>query len=380
LGVVQINASTGAPTGLVFGAAGFALGITTDPQTGNLVYVGGDGTILTAPPGGASSTFSTVTTGSVIDGIAFEPTGNFLFVSNKTLNVVTIIDRSGALVQNSGLIPGIPDGISFHATTPKFVLTNNNDGTMTELDFPGDDYTMPPALSVFASGGFRGDLTQVGPDGCIYLTQEGTRFDDGTTSGDNSIVRICPGFAPPPGVLPCGRAPATGCQLGAPGGSSVLLKKNADATKNQLKWKWAKGAATTVTDFKDPVGGSATYSVCVYDGSTNSQPLMDMGVPPGGTCGTKPCWKASGKTGFSFTNKVGTTSGLTTMKLKAGGAGKAQLQAAGKGANLPMPTLGLTLPVTVQLVINDLSSTECWQTTFTMQKKNDAAQFSAKGP
>ena len=56
------------------------------------------------------------------------------------------------------------------------------------------------------------------------------------------------------------------------------------------------------------------------------------------------------------------------------------MQAKGKGANLPMPTLGLGLPVTVQLLIKDVSSTECWQTTFTVQKKNDPAQFSAKGP
>jgi hypothetical protein len=162
--------------------------------------VASDGTILTAPPGGASSTFSTVTTGSFIDGIAFDPTGTYLFVSNRTLNTVTIINRSGGLVQNSGVISGVPDGISFHATAPKFVVTNNNDGSMTRLDFPGDNYTMPPTLSLFASGGFRGDLTQVGPDGCIYLTQDGTRYDDGTSSSNSSIVHICPGFAPPPGV------------------------------------------------------------------------------------------------------------------------------------------------------------------------------------
>lgn len=32
------------------------------------------------------------------------------------------------------------------------------------------------------------------------MTQQGTRFDDGTTSGANSLVRIGPGFAPPAGV------------------------------------------------------------------------------------------------------------------------------------------------------------------------------------
>jgi hypothetical protein len=231
-GVVQIDASTGAPTGVVFGAAGDALGITTDPQTGNLVYVASDGTILTAPPGGSSSTFSTVTTGSFIDGVSFDPTGNFLFVSNRTLNVVTIIARSGALVQNSAPIPGVPDGISVHATSPKFVVTNNNDGSMTRLDFPADDYTMPPVNSVFASGGFRGDLTQVGSDGCVYLTQGGTRYDNGTTSTDNSIVRICGGFAPPPGVEPESTTTSTSLSGGGQSGETITVPEGTAVTDN----------------------------------------------------------------------------------------------------------------------------------------------------
>jgi hypothetical protein len=56
------------------------------------------------------------------------------------------------------------------------------------------------------------------------------------------------------------------------------------------------------------------------------------------------------------------------------------VQAIGKGLPLPMPALGLTLPVTVQLVIGDGPGTECWQTTYTTQIKNDRTQFKAKGP
>ena len=33
---------------------------------------------------------------------------------------------------------------------------------MTKFPFPGDDYTMSPSVTTFASGGFRGDLLQVG--------------------------------------------------------------------------------------------------------------------------------------------------------------------------------------------------------------------------
>ncbi len=235
----------------------------------------------------------------------------------------------------------------------------------------------PFVQNAFACANQASDVTQASPEGInldvvgydLIVTATTTTTQAPTTTTTTTTL-------PPL----CTAAPAAGCRLATSGSASVQLKDNADDTKDQFKWKWAKGAATAVTDFKDPVGGSATYRVCVYDGSANSQPLMEMDVPPGGTCGTKPCWKASGTTGVSFKNKAGTTTGLTGMKLKAGTAGKAQVQTAGKGVNLPMPTLGLTLPVTVQLLIKDVSSTECWQTTFTVQKRNDSAQFSAKGP
>src|SRR5438034_10027273 len=97
-----------------------------------------------------------------------------------------------------------PDGTAFHASSPRFVVTNNTDGTMTRFDFPADDFTQPPVRSTFASGGFRGDLSQVGADGCLYLTQDGTRYDDGTVTDESSLGRICGGFAPPPGVAVTG--------------------------------------------------------------------------------------------------------------------------------------------------------------------------------
>ena len=95
---------------------------------------------------------------------------------------------------------------------------------MTKLTFPGDDYTDAPDVDTFASGGFRGDLLQVGADGCIYATQGrdflathfGTRYDDGTLNPhEDSIVRICAagggGFVPPPGVTETVNPPVGQC-------------------------------------------------------------------------------------------------------------------------------------------------------------------------
>jgi hypothetical protein len=157
-----------------------------------------------------SGTFSTATTGDFVDGIAFDPTGNFLFLSNRSPSFrLTILDRCGGLVQHAPM-SSEPDGISFHAVTPKFVVTSNANGTMTRFDFPGDDFTRPPVQSVFASGGSRGDLAQVGPDSCMYLTQYRTRYDNGTVAGQDSLVRICPGFATP---TPAPENTTAGCSV-----------------------------------------------------------------------------------------------------------------------------------------------------------------------
>jgi hypothetical protein len=160
-----------------------------------------------------SGTFATVP-GAFFDQIAFDPTGNYLFGSDLN-GYMDVIGRDGTLIQKifvmtpavdtgSGTIPAghhAPDGIAFHADSPKFVVTNDTDGTMTRFDFPNDDYTKAPTQTLFASGGFYGDHAAVGPDGYLYASQEGTHYADGTTvTNQESIVRIGPGFAPPAGV------------------------------------------------------------------------------------------------------------------------------------------------------------------------------------
>ncbi len=206
-GITRQNEATGAPAGGPFGPGGNALGIAVDPVTSDLVYVGAGGEMVRVDPNlTTSSIFSTVLQGQFVDGVFFDPTGAFLFCANRSgsgtfgsFGVTILRTSDGSLVQHV-ILPSEPDGIAFHAASPQFVVTNNLDGTMQRIDFPGNDYTQPGTVSLFASGGFRGDLAQVGADGCLYLTQDGTRLNSGVTIGGDSVVRICGGFAPPPGV------------------------------------------------------------------------------------------------------------------------------------------------------------------------------------
>ena len=199
-GVVELDANTGAVIAGPFGAAGNALGITVDPLTRNLVYVESDGTLGVVDPAlTTAGTFSAATAGDFIDQIDFDPTGQYLFLSDRTHNALTILRRDGSLVQTVPLAEGRsePDGIAFHSAPPQFVVTNDTDGTLSRFEFPGNDYTATPVQSLLASGGFRGDNLNVGADTCVYLSQQGTRYDNGVTASETSLVRVCPGFQPP---------------------------------------------------------------------------------------------------------------------------------------------------------------------------------------
>ena len=297
-GIVRFNANSGAvlpwaagADGDVASAPGNGLGIAVDPSNNHLVYVGKDChprlsegsktcTIYDFDPAAfdptnidpnhATRVFAQVTTPepltevdlprtagpdmtlgtaddavSLIDGIYFDPNGQYLFAADRSrgqvctfnpilnemeceqdereLNRLTVFARPSSLQPvntatpfNGQMVRRVamtdePDGVAF--ATEGFVVTlNEKGGTMTRFDFPANNYTQEPAVSIFASGGFRGDLLQVGPDGCIYATQGrhvggddlATRYDNGTTSTEDSIVRICKtgggGFEPPPGV------------------------------------------------------------------------------------------------------------------------------------------------------------------------------------
>jgi hypothetical protein len=104
------------------------------------------------------------------------------------------------------------------------------------------------------------------------------------------------------------------------------------------------------------------------------------------TCGTKPCWKASGSTGVKYTDKTLSSDGALQLQLKGGEPtkGKVQFKAKNNGpkGQLEMPT-GLTLQLandikaTVQVWI---SNGTCFSGTVTNIRENSAVQFKATEP
>jgi hypothetical protein len=79
-----------------------------------------------------------------------------------------------------------------------------------------------------------------------------------------------------------------------PGRSQLKMKDRSPDTKDQLKWQWKKGAATTLAELGDPIAADP-YALCVYDANGLR---LSMNVPAGGICDGHPCWKANTK-GFT---------------------------------------------------------------------------------
>ena len=233
----------------------------------------------------------------------------------------------------------------------------------------------PPA-GPFASdaatvGLFHFDEGPVGPCAATVLDESGAAGgpSDGTCAYGGSApsgpeyttdVPFAPGPTPTPAPTPsCAAAPLAGCRTpAAPAKAFVQIRDRTPDDKDALSWKWMRGAVTTLADFGNPVGGTG-YRLCLYDGGGR---IAAATIPGGGTCGTKPCWKAAA-TSFRYSNKSATPHGIESVTLKQGlVAGKAQILVRGGGALLDTPAPGaLVSPLRVQLV-NDLGT--CWEATY----------------
>lgn len=164
----------------------------------------------------------------------------------------------------------------------------------------------------------------------------------------------------------CGSGPQAGCQAAAPQRARLQLGRG------RLSWKWTSSATVTIDALGAPTT-SSNYLLCVYDAAG---PKLSAEAPAGGTCGTRPCWRAVGSAGFRYRDRAGTPDGLTGIRLKPGAAERARLQAKGSGASLTLPALPLTTPLVVQLRRSDGST--CWDATYNNTLRNDAIQFKAK--
>jgi hypothetical protein len=159
----------------------------------------------------------------------------------------------------------------------------------------------------------------------------------------------------------------------------VLRDAISDA-KNLLKWRIGRGGTAEPADFLDPVAGTATMGICLYDASGSLQPLLVGKLPTGGTCDGKPCWKRlGGAGGYRYRNHAGTPGGFTRAMLRVSRRGTLRLVVKARGVHLLMTPLALVPPVRLQFQVIDEGGRNCWESSFATARRNDATTFKAKG-
>ena len=160
----------------------------------------------------------------------------------------------------------------------------------------------------------------------------------------------------------CPPAPDT-CRATGGGASSVLFKQQSTPDKNRMSWKWGNGN-TSKAEFGDPLNTDG-YTLCVYDAG-----VLVSTSRVTGSCMSRPCWTET-PTGFTFNNKSLQPSGVQSLKLVGGTAGKAIELFKGKGASLTLPDpSSFTGPIDVQL--RTTASPLCWGSRFSAPFLKDA--------
>jgi cysteine-rich repeat protein len=183
----------------------------------------------------------------------------------------------------------------------------------------------------------------------------GEQCDDSNTNPGDGCSATCQ----IEGELACAPAPRSDCRRPIVSGkSSLQLRNGTTQAKDAVKWKWLAGARTTVPEYGDPTTAT-DFQLCVYDASGL---IVDATAPAGGNCAGKPCWKATGTSGFKYKNKTLVPDGLQQLVLRAGADGKAKIMLAGRGALLALPSVaGVAQPVTVQI---QNGTGRCWEAVY----------------
>jgi hypothetical protein len=205
------------------------------------------------------------------------------------------------------------------------------------------------------------------------VTTSTTTTTTGTTSTTNTTL---------PAV--CALNPVPSC-IGPEKG--ILLVKEKVPGKEKVKVVLKKlVAAVNQSQFGDPVAGTTSYTVCVYDQADGlvgemvvDRSQSDCGTPP------RPCWKAISTKGYKYKDKDTTADGILKIIELGGDPGKGKVIVLGKNnaskGQLSLPTgiapaLQNNSKATVQVVSSDA---DCFGVTTTEVKKADGLFFKALG-
>jgi hypothetical protein len=177
----------------------------------------------------------------------------------------------------------------------------------------------------------------------------------------------------------CGPVPAPDCIAPA---KALLVVNEKKAGRQKLLVSLSKlETAVLPSRFGDPVAGTTSYDVCVYDGEGRLAAAYAV-ERAGDVCGSLSCWSTTPGKGYRYTDKAKAADGIQTITLRGGDRGKSRVQVLGTNAAATLPigtaaALRGQTAATVQLVSSDAA---CFGTVLSKVTKADGRTFSAVGP
>jgi hypothetical protein len=302
-----------------------------------------------------------------------------------------------AIAYGAGLLEVFASAVGAPLPTP--TATNTSTPTVTQTALPTSTPTNTPTHTPTSTRTPTPTYTPTStPTWTNTPTQTPTRTPTRTATSTPTVTptstpsstptrtpTASPTSTPTPTGTPtplCAATPRDDCTVPSFAETSKLLVRDSDpSTRDRLLWRWSKGNAP-IGDFGDPVT-STEYALCIYDRSAgNAIRVRTLTVPPGGSCGGKPCWKAFNQ-GFKYKDRDATRDGVQSILLKGSIGSTAKLQVKAKGEELALPPpAGLERyfdqdpAVTIQLA-NSVGS--CWQATYSAPaQRNQVGGFKDK--
>jgi hypothetical protein len=189
--VLEIDQDSGAVLRTVASDLPCPTGLAADPQSGDLFVSTvdcGPGVLRLVGPARGAATVRPYATGIVADGLTFDRDGTLYVAHAPDARGATVSEVAGTNSPSPGerrslvAVPGA-DGTALGTPaapggTPPFLVVNRHDGTVTRVELDGSGRTTD-----LVAGGTRGDLSAVGPDGCLYATQTDTIMKVGAAGG-----------------------------------------------------------------------------------------------------------------------------------------------------------------------------------------------------
>lgn len=161
---------------------------------------------------------------------------------------------------------------------------------------------------------------------------------DACTSGDVCSAGACTSGAPTVCAAcefcdsgnGCTSAIELECAEPMAGKSVLVVRDNADSSRDKLVFRWRGEAALAGEDFGNPTA-TTDYELCIYDDKPSPGGPATLVYSLSAPHGAK--WSLTGA-GYRMLDPSAAPDGVRLIKLRPGGAGKSKILVKGKGANL----------------------------------------------